>query len=309
VGSTSSGVVDFVFAPAAVNYAAGRYVYEVGVLVDSVPRTYRQGVFQIWESAIGAGVAAVTWTTNADWNLYAWRNLPDWQTAAGVTGIVSGMTGSLADNTARSNTAALSTALTAETNRAIVAEAGLSASIAGVNVTATNALAQAQGAFKTDVAESLALGVHTDVGQYALSFGDTVNVGSYAVAFGDLITTVGEKSFAQGISLSAGAFSFVHGSDHHVGIGSYAFGYSTTLGDREFSWNSNPDYAFTGHGSGSFSVHATNGFHLTGGAMTLSNGTVFADGVYTVTGVQWKAVSFAPPGSTNTYVLRLEVKP
>jgi hypothetical protein len=44
-------------------------------------------------------------------------------------------------------------------------------------------------------------------------------------------------------------------------------------------------------------------------SITLTNGTVFADGVYTVTGVQWKAVSFAPPGSTNTYVLRLEVKP
>jgi hypothetical protein len=44
------------------------------------------------------------------------------------------------DYTSRSNTAAISTALTTETNRAQVAESGLSASIAGVNVTATNAL-------------------------------------------------------------------------------------------------------------------------------------------------------------------------
>ncbi|HAX91575.1 MAG TPA: hypothetical protein DCY07_05115, partial [Rhodospirillaceae bacterium] len=78
VGNTASGVVDFTFSPSAVNYAPGRYVYEIGVLTGTVPRTYRQGVFTIQGSPMGQGVAAVNWTTNLflNWDSITWANLP-----------------------------------------------------------------------------------------------------------------------------------------------------------------------------------------------------------------------------------------
>lgn len=76
VGATSNGMVDFTFSPAALNYTAGRYVYEAGVIADDSPRTYRQGVMQILPSQIGSGASAVTWTTRVDWNAVTWTNLP-----------------------------------------------------------------------------------------------------------------------------------------------------------------------------------------------------------------------------------------
>lgn len=68
--SGTTGQVDFTFAPAAVNYAAGRYVYEVGVKNGTIPTVYRQGVFIIQGSPIAQGVSAVTWSSNINWSLY-----------------------------------------------------------------------------------------------------------------------------------------------------------------------------------------------------------------------------------------------
>lgn len=68
--SGTTGQVDFTFAPAAVNYAAGRYVYEVGVKNGTIPTVYRQGVFIIQGSPIAQGVGPVTWSSNINWSLF-----------------------------------------------------------------------------------------------------------------------------------------------------------------------------------------------------------------------------------------------
>ena len=71
VVSGATGVVDFTFSPASVNYAAGRYGYEVGVkTAGGVPTTYRQGTFIIQGSPTGTGAGPVTWTANIAWGLY-----------------------------------------------------------------------------------------------------------------------------------------------------------------------------------------------------------------------------------------------
>lgn len=94
VNSTSSyaivagttGVVDFTFSPAAVNFAAGRYIYETGVKASNGNnRVYRQGTFQIYGSPVGSGVASVTWTTNMNWAAINWQNLPTWLSTPAVT--------------------------------------------------------------------------------------------------------------------------------------------------------------------------------------------------------------------------------
>jgi len=76
VVSGTTGVFDVVFSPASVNFTAGRYIYEVGVKSNGVPRTYRQGSFQIVGSPVGGSVDSVTWTTNVDWSTFNWANLP-----------------------------------------------------------------------------------------------------------------------------------------------------------------------------------------------------------------------------------------
>jgi hypothetical protein len=71
VVSLSTGIVDFAFSPAGVNYAAGRYIYEIGVKdSNDVARTYRQGIFTIQGSPTGTGAGPVTWTSNINWNVY-----------------------------------------------------------------------------------------------------------------------------------------------------------------------------------------------------------------------------------------------
>lgn len=79
VVGASTGLVDFTFSPASVNFAAGRYLYEVGLrTTNGVPRVYRQGAFTILGSPTGGGAGAVTWTTGVDWESIEWSNLPDW---------------------------------------------------------------------------------------------------------------------------------------------------------------------------------------------------------------------------------------
>jgi len=71
VGATT-GLVDFTFSPAALNYAPGRYIYEVGVLNASVPSVYRRGTFIIEGSPYSAGAAPITWTTNVNLGTINW---------------------------------------------------------------------------------------------------------------------------------------------------------------------------------------------------------------------------------------------
>ncbi len=79
VGSPTNGIVDFTFAPAAVNFTPGRYIYEVGVKTsNSVVSVYRQGIFFIVGSPTAAGVGAVDWTTSLNWDLIDWTNLPSY---------------------------------------------------------------------------------------------------------------------------------------------------------------------------------------------------------------------------------------
>jgi hypothetical protein len=72
VVSAPSGIVDFAFAPADLNYDAGTYIYEVGVLDGSgVPNIYRQGTFVLDGSPFGTGVGT-NFTTTINWALYSY---------------------------------------------------------------------------------------------------------------------------------------------------------------------------------------------------------------------------------------------
>ena len=78
VVSATNGIVDFTFAPAAVNYTPGRYIYEVGVLSGGTPRVYRQGVFTLQGSPYSTGADPITWTTNQNIGLITFTGtLPD----------------------------------------------------------------------------------------------------------------------------------------------------------------------------------------------------------------------------------------
>jgi hypothetical protein len=93
VVSGSTGIVDFTFSPADLNYAPGRYGYEIGVKdSDGVPSVYRQGVFVISGSPIGTGATPTTWTSNIVWSLYSYAGTatagpvrPDNTTISAVT--------------------------------------------------------------------------------------------------------------------------------------------------------------------------------------------------------------------------------
>lgn len=93
--TVSTGVVDFTFSPAGLNYAPGRYVYEAGILTSNgTPRTYRQGSFTIIGSPVGQGVAAVNWTTNVNWAAINWSNLPNFGNATDLTARASALAAS-----------------------------------------------------------------------------------------------------------------------------------------------------------------------------------------------------------------------
>jgi hypothetical protein len=97
-----TGIVDCVFSPAAVNVAAGRYMYEVGVTpTGGTARIYRQGVFTVVASPYAGSAAAVTWATNMTWGTINWTGLPDWllvsETAGWETGSHAGFVTNSAD--------------------------------------------------------------------------------------------------------------------------------------------------------------------------------------------------------------------
>ena len=71
VVSGTTGVVDFTFSQTDLNYAGGRYGYEIGVKnTNGAPSVYRQGVFEITGSPTGSGATPVDWTTSINWALY-----------------------------------------------------------------------------------------------------------------------------------------------------------------------------------------------------------------------------------------------
>ena len=71
VVSGTTGVVDFTFSQTDLNYAGGRYGYEIGVKNTlGAPSVYRQGVFEITGSPTGSGATPVDWTTSINWALY-----------------------------------------------------------------------------------------------------------------------------------------------------------------------------------------------------------------------------------------------
>ena len=83
--TATNGTVNFHFTPAAVNFPAGRYIYEIGVKSNDLPRVYRQGIFQILASPMGSGAGAIENTLPPiDWTQITWLNLPDWSTASEV---------------------------------------------------------------------------------------------------------------------------------------------------------------------------------------------------------------------------------
>jgi len=74
----STGLVEFTFSPANLNYAPGRYMYETGLIVDDKPRIYRQGVFFLRQSPYASGADQITWHTNVIWSSINWVGLPDY---------------------------------------------------------------------------------------------------------------------------------------------------------------------------------------------------------------------------------------
>jgi hypothetical protein len=116
VGSTASGVVDFTFSPSSLNFTPGLYIYEAGILVSGTPRTYRQGSFRIEGSPVGAGVAALTLTTNINWTGITWLNLPDYQTGAQVDAKIAASPVSITITNGLASTSYVNQAITAGTN-------------------------------------------------------------------------------------------------------------------------------------------------------------------------------------------------
>ena len=82
VASATAGTFNATFTSADLNATltgAAVYVYGVGVSSGGVT-TARQGNFQITPDPYASGVAAVTYTTNVNWALINWINLPSYAT-------------------------------------------------------------------------------------------------------------------------------------------------------------------------------------------------------------------------------------
>jgi hypothetical protein len=100
VNSSTSGIVDFTFTPAAMN-TNGTFIYEVGVA--GLPFVYRQGVFTIISSPMGNGAAALTFTNPASYVATVGSTVPgigfDQATGAAVlTGNIAAASGSITGN-------------------------------------------------------------------------------------------------------------------------------------------------------------------------------------------------------------------
>lgn len=81
--TATSGTARATFAASDLNYAAGRYVYEVGVSSNGTAKVYRQGVFEIVGSPYATGGTSPAWTTNQPWALITGK--PDTIAGYGIT--------------------------------------------------------------------------------------------------------------------------------------------------------------------------------------------------------------------------------
>lgn len=85
VGNASTGICDFTFAPASLNYTPGRYLYEVGVYNTSGVAVIKSGVFLIEGSPYATTNTAFLGPTNLNFSLYTLIGAP-WITDAPVDG-------------------------------------------------------------------------------------------------------------------------------------------------------------------------------------------------------------------------------
>lgn len=67
--TATNGTATATFSASAMNYAPGRYVYEVGTTSNAVVSVFRQGVLEIVGSPYATGAGSVSWTTNFPWAL------------------------------------------------------------------------------------------------------------------------------------------------------------------------------------------------------------------------------------------------
>jgi hypothetical protein len=83
--SSPSGVVDFAFTPASLNYAAGTYTYQVGLEQSGGPLVIKQGTFKINPSAASIGAEPIVFSsTNINWGSINWSGVPDWDLITNV---------------------------------------------------------------------------------------------------------------------------------------------------------------------------------------------------------------------------------
>lgn len=83
--SAPSGIVDFAFTPASLNYAAGTYTYQIGLDQSGGPLVIKQGVFKINPSAASIGAEPIVFsTTNISWGSINWSGVPDWDLITNV---------------------------------------------------------------------------------------------------------------------------------------------------------------------------------------------------------------------------------
>jgi hypothetical protein len=283
VGSPTNGVVDFTFAPTAVNYAGGRYVYEVGVATSNgTPRTYRQGVFTIYPSPIGQGVAAVNWTTNVNWNAITWQNLPAfvYSSELGASGTVwraewqgysdnlittgtaySAISATTAGTVTGAQSNLIATALQAESDtlQDVVTRGGTVTSGA-VTIDAANAGTNTYGGYLVKLGSRVSAGTQTTAsGNYSFALGNkTTASGLGSFSSGNTSKATNSYSFAIGNASEAyGYASFSHGRDTTAsGYASEAGGYETTAsGDYShadgFRARATNDYSFVWAATGS----------------------------------------------------------
>jgi hypothetical protein len=60
----TNGTATASFSASAMDYAPGRYIYEVGTSTGTVKSVYRQGVLEILGSPYATGAGLAPWTTN-----------------------------------------------------------------------------------------------------------------------------------------------------------------------------------------------------------------------------------------------------
>jgi hypothetical protein len=95
--SAPSGVVDFAFTPADLNFAAGTYSYQVGLEQSGGPQVIKQGSFTIRPSQASIGAAPIVFaTTNINWGSINWTGLPAYEYQTNTIAQVATLNASIA---------------------------------------------------------------------------------------------------------------------------------------------------------------------------------------------------------------------